>query len=292
MNQEPVRMAALCRAYAVLLYAYPRDFRLRFGGEMRQVFRDRCRAAGAPLYRLVLAVPKDWILSAGKERMESMSTAWNSKILRAARGLAVALIMLVVCVSVSAPFLQAYVIAGASMEKSICVGDHLIVHKLGPAGEIHRGDLVSLRYPLDPRQIFVKRVIGIPGDHIRLADKQVIRNGRRLVETYVQHDQADHNAYRDNFPSTPNLRLSASGEDMLARHVIGGEVVVPEGALFVLGDNRDESLDSRYWGFVPRENIVGRPLFVYWSWDKDAKETRWNRTLHGLRTAPPQEVNP
>jgi signal peptidase I len=292
MNREPIWIPALCRAYAVLLYAYPRDFRIRFGGEMRQVFRERCRAAGAPLPGFFFALAKDWILSAGKERMASMSPTWNSRLMRAPRGLAVALIMLAIGVPASAQFLQAYVITGASMEKSVQVGDHLIVHKLGPTSEIRRGDVVSFRYPLDPQQIFVKRVIGIPGDRIRLVNKQVIRNGRRLVEPYVQHDRVSNDAYRDNFPSAPNFRLLQRGEDMLTHYVANGDVVVPEGALFVLGDNRDESLDSRYWGFVPREGIVGRPLFVYWSWDKGAKETRWNRTLYWLATAPAQEVNP
>lgn len=290
------RGAVFCRIYHVLLYVYPREFRARFGAEMRQVFRDRCRAAarasGKPPLRFFLAMLKDWLVSAGNERTAGMSARWNNRFWRAARGLALAMLTLMICVTASAPFLRAYVINGGSMEKTVEIGDHLLVHKVAPDAVIHRDEMITLRYPLDPKQTFVKRVIGLPGDHIRLVDKEVIRNGRRLVEPYAEHVTPFTDPFRDNFPSTANVNLAEPGADMLARHVVNGEVVVPEGSLFVLGDNRDDSLDSRYWGFVPRANVVGRPLFVYWSWDAKTKETRWDRTLRGLRTAPPQEVTP
>jgi signal peptidase I len=149
---------------------------------------------------------------------------------------------------------------------------------------------VTFRYPTDESKIFVKRVIGLPGDHIRLAGKQVIRNGRRLSEPYVQHNASRADAFRDNFPADPPTLIPARGLDMLAHHVSGGEVIVPAGSLFVLGDNRDDSADSRYWGFVPRENVVGRPLLVYLSYA--GTRIRWNRTLHFLGSAPPTELQP
>lgn len=291
MNREPF----LSHVYDFLLYAYPKEFRSRFGDEMRQVFRDRCRAAhtGNGLTAgFCLAIAKDWTVSVCRERKASMTTTWNNRFWRAARGLAWAVLTLGLCISASAPFLRAFVITSTSMEKSVQVGDYLLVHKLNEKAEIHRGELISFRFPLDPKEMFVKRVIGIPGDRIRIVNKQVIRNGYRLVEPYAEHVRPELDPFRDNFPSPPNIPLKEPGADMLAHHVSGGEVIVPPGSLFVLGDNRDDSLDSRYWGFLPRANVVGKLWFIYWSWDAAAKETRWNRTLHGLATPPPQEVQP
>jgi signal peptidase I len=137
----------------------------------------------------------------------------------------------------------------------------------------------------------VKRVIGLPGDRIRLMDKQLIRNGQTLEEPYVRHISPAIDDYRDNFPTSAAL-------EKFARHVEGGEVVVPPASLFVLGDNRDNSLDSRYWGFVPSSYVVGKPLVIYWSFDAPTGDylewnarhladvaphfftkTRWDRTL-------------
>lgn len=174
---------------------------------------------------------------------------------------------------------QAFVIPTGSMEDNLLIGDHLLVDKLayapmGPVSRfllpympVRRGDIVVFRYPADVRQTFVKRVIGVPGDRIRIVDKEVFLNGRRLEEPYKFHKTSYIDSYRDNFPSEPNTRVDRRAFEMLERHTAGGEVVVPPGAYFVLGDNRDSSLDSRYWGFVPRENIIGKPLLVYWSYD-------------------------
>jgi len=300
--------AALCQVYDMLLYAYPREFRRRFGEEMRQVFRDRCRAAmtnaGAAAGTLFfLALAKDWILSSSRERITSMKMK--------ARGAGVAALTVLVGLLASTTFLQAFVISGASMEGSLQVGDHILVDKQVDLRAIGRGDLVAFRYPEDPRMTLVKRVIGLPGDRIRLIDKQVIRNGRRLVEPYASHGMAKADAYRDNFPAAPPTQATERGLDMLAHHLAGGEVTVPAGSLFVLGDNRDKSIDSRHWGFVPRENVVGRPLLVYWSYAAPADgltgwgwrqavdvaehfwtKTRWNRTLLRLGWPPPEEVQP
>lgn len=211
---------------------------------------------------------------------------------------------------------QAFVIPTGSMEDSLLIGDHLLVDKLAyaPAGSlgryllpytpVQRGDIVVFRYPADIRQTFVKRVIGVPGDRIRIVNKDVFLNGRRLEEPYKVHKTSYIDSYRDNFPSEPNTRIDARAREMLDRHVEGGEVVVPPGRYFVLGDNRDSSLDSRYWGFVPRENIIGKPLLIYWSYDapthrltgpgfqlehwKDlatnfVTKTRWRRTFLLIR---------
>jgi len=212
--------------------------------------------------------------------------------------------------------LQAFVIPTGSMEDSLLIGDHLLVDKLAyaPAGAlsrfllpytpVRRGDIVVFRYPADVRQTFVKRVIGVPGDRIRIVNKDVFLNGRRLEEPYKVHKTSYIDSYRDNFPSEPNTRIDARAQEMLESHVEGGEIIVPPGRYFVLGDNRDSSLDSRYWGFVPRDNIIGKPLLIYWSYDapthrlagpgfqiehwKDlatnfVTKTRWRRTFLLIR---------
>jgi signal peptidase I len=170
---------------------------------------------------------------------------------------------------------QAFVIPTGSMENNLLVGDHLLVDKLAyaPPGPISRyflpyqdikhGDIVVFRYPVDIKQTFVKRVIGVPGDRIRLENKQLIRNGERVTEPYKVHKTEYIDSYRDNFPSTPYLPVSEGAIDMLEKHATGGEIIVPEHSYFVMGDNRDNSLDSRFWGFVPRGNIIGKPLIIY-----------------------------
>ena len=125
---------------------------------------------------------------------------------------------------------------------------------------------MAFLYPEDIRQTYVKRVIGLPGDRIRLENGQVIRNGRRLVEPYTQHIAAHPDPTATISRSRRSVHHAAR-----PRHVRApcrnGEVIVPPGMLFVLGDNRDNSADSRYWGFVPRSYVVGKPLLVYWSYD-------------------------
>ena len=179
---------------------------------------------------------------------------------------------------------QAFVIPSASMEDSLLIGDHVLVDKLtysptGPVSkhllpyrDVRRGDIIVFRYPLDISEDYVKRAIGVPGDHIRLVNKQLILNGKPVNEPYVVHKTGYIDSYRDNFPSQPNSPLPPSAIDMLEKHVVNGEVVVPPGFLFAMGDNRDNSSDSRYWGFVPRGNIVGTPLIIYWSFEAPTED--------------------
>ena len=116
------------------------------------------------------------------------------------------------------------------------------------------------RWPIDISQNYVKRVIGVPGDHIHLQNKVVFLNGRPLTnEPYIHHIDPTPREYRDNFPKDPWTEsglVSDRAQKMLDEHLVNGEVVVPPGSYFAMGDNRDNSLDSRYWGFVPRENII------------------------------------
>jgi signal peptidase I len=179
---------------------------------------------------------------------------------------------------------QAFVIPSASMEDTLLIGDHVLVDKLlyAPSGpvskhilpyrDVRRGDIIVFRYPLNIQEDYVKRAIGVPGDHIKLVNKQLILNGHAVDEPYAVHKTSYIDSYRDNFPSEPNTGLPPSAVDMLEHHVENGEVVVPPGFLFAMGDNRDNSSDSRYWGFVPRENIVGTPLIVYWSFEAPTED--------------------
>jgi signal peptidase I len=258
-------VSVVCRAYAALLYAYPRDFRARFGAEMRQTFRDRWLAlpdGSGSAVRFIATAAADWLVSVVKERVASMAMVLSKWQRRTARGLGVAALAVVAYFFVTARVMQAFVISAPSMETGLHVGEHILVNKLAHGGAVNRGELLTFRYPEDEQQIYVKRVIGLPGDRIRLVNKQVIRNGELLVEPYAQHSMPSIDLYRDNFPDAAPSVVTPRGRDMLAHDVSGGEVTVPPGAYFVLGDNRDNSLDSRYWGFVPAGNVVGRAWLV------------------------------
>jgi len=214
---------------------------------------------------------------------------------------------------------QAFVIPSASMESTLLIGDHVLVDKLtfSPPGsvsqhflpyrDVRRGDIIVFRFPLNIKEDYVKRAIGVPGDHLKLVNKQLVLNGHLVNEPYTQHITSYMNPYRDNFPSSPDPSLPPSAVDMLQNHVTDGEVVVPKGYIFAMGDNRDDSLDSRYWGFVPRENIEGTPLVIYWSFEAPTQDltnpnigidhivdviahfftkTRWKRTFNLIRGYP------
>ncbi len=181
--------------------------------------------------------------------------------------------------------LQAFVIPTGSMENTLLVGDHLLVDKvvyapadtftqhLLPYRDVQRGDVIVFRYPLDLKMTYVKRAIGVPGDRIRLENKRLILNGVRVDEPYVHHLAGSDLAYRDNFPSAPSTAaLRPTAAEMLESHVVNGELVVPPGFIFAMGDNRENSDDSRYWGFVPRENIIGTPFLIYWSFDASTED--------------------
>jgi len=213
---------------------------------------------------------------------------------------------------------QPYVIPSGSMSETLLTGDHVIVDKMvyapaGPIGRrllpyqsVERGDIVVLRSPIDLSQNLVKRVIGVPGDLIRIVEKQLWLNGRPVSEPYKVHATSYLEPSRDNFPSLSAVSHER-GRRMLRDYVINGDLSVPDGHYFVLGDNRDDSFDSRYWGLVHRENIFGKPLLVYWSYDAETerlmdgnlnpehlldiafnffRKTRWERTFQLIRGYP------
>jgi len=172
-------------------------------------------------------------------------------------------------------FVQPWVIPNATMEPTLLNGDRIFALRRTWMGAVHRGDMVAFEYPVDRRQKLVKRIVGVPGDRIRFVHKALWLNGRPLSEPYAVHLTNYIDRYRDEFPSQPSPQFAPdypSGDKMLKENVRAGEVVVPPGAYFVLGDNRDSSLDSRYWGFVPAENIVGRPWLIYGSTDSEGRD--------------------
>jgi signal peptidase I len=174
---------------------------------------------------------------------------------------------------------QPFRIPSGSMEPTLRVGDFLLVDKQSysasgkldrlvlPPARVERGDLVVFHYPVEPRLHLVKRVVGLPGDRIRMRGGRVLVNGVVLEEPYAFYTASRPNGFRDDFPSLleadPNVDLR--WWIYLRRSMRGEDVVVPPNEYFVLGDNRNDSEDSRYWGFVPRSAIVGRPLLVYFT---------------------------
>jgi len=184
----------------------------------------------------------------------------------------------VIAVFVITFVVQAFQIPSESMENTLLIGDYLLVDKLRYGGgaswdlfmpykEVRRGDVIVFRYPIHPTQHFVKRVVGVPGDRVRMINRQVYVNGHPLQEPYVRYSSAAHDTFRDEFPrlDLPVPGLEGGWWLEMKKLVEDGELIIPQGNYFVLGDNRDESLDSRYWGFVPHENVIGRPLLIYWS---------------------------
>jgi signal peptidase I len=155
-----------------------------------------------------------------------------------------------------------YRVDAPSMQPTLDVGDKVFVAYPIFSGPIRRGDVIAVRYPVDLKQIFFKRVVGLPGNHIRIVNKELRINGSKVTEPYVQHATDYRDSYRDNFPAEPNVSLEVSGIQMLHANVQNGEVVVPAGKYFLLGDNRDNSLDSRYWGFATEADFVGRPVVL------------------------------
>ena len=223
--------------------------------------------------------------------------------------------VIVVALFVLTFIVQPFRIPSESMERTLMVGDFLLVNKMAesrasrpwswtlPYGDVHRGDVIVFHFPANPDEHLVKRVIGVPGDHIRLIDGVVYLNGKPQIEPYAIYRGSYPDSFRDQFPDGQYTDPAVDTQWWLAmrRNLQNGELIVPPGLYFVLGDNRNNSRDSRYWGFVPRENIVGRPLVIYWSvqdWDRNPPSsfsgrlyhlayavthmvqiTRWNRTL-------------
>jgi signal peptidase I len=201
---------------------------------------------------------------------------------------------------------QAFKIPTGSMEENLLIGDHLLVNKfvfgptasraeraLLPVGTIARGNVIVFKYPEEPDRDFIKRVIGLPGETVEVKEKKVYINGQALNEPYVHFLQP---------PSGASEFHEVTSFDVRERY---GPVTVPPNHFFVMGDNRDNSQDSRYWGFLPRENVKGKALIIYWSYEAERQDyqdegagatvkglvsvfahfftrTRWDRMFHQI----------
>jgi len=222
----------------------------------------------------------------------------------------------VIAVFVVTFVVQAFQIPSESMENTLLIGDYLLVDNLHVGGnafwghflpyrKVKRGDIVVFHYPIHPNEHFVKRVIGIPGDRVRMIEGRVYVNGKPTIEPYARYSRPNDGGiearFRDDFPRVdlPVAGLNGAWWLEMRKMVDNGQLIVPEDNYFVMGDNRDDSLDSRYWGFVPAQNIVGRPLVIYWSMRSQENEaadgnklarfvyamshlvqiTRWDRAL-------------
>ena len=171
---------------------------------------------------------------------------------------------------------QAFKIPSGSMENNLLIGDHLFVNKfiyaphwstpldrLMPYRNIRRGDVVVFKYPQDPERDFIKRAVGIPGDVLEMHDKVLFINGKQEVNPYVIHKDPE------TYPNSPFV------PEQLRLRDNWGPTTVPPGFVFCMGDNRDNSYDSRYWGPVPRSYFKGRALFIYWSYEAKSNSQEW-----------------
>ncbi len=222
--------------------------------------------------------------------------------------------------------LQAFEIPSSSMEDTLLIGDHVFVNReqfapptrwigrLMPYRDIHRNDIVVFLSPETQGLFVVKRIMGVPGDRIHLRDGAVYRNGRKLDEPYVSDKFVPENEntrfYRENFPAvqaSDAYNVTQDWQLVLPEHIEGGDLVVPPDSYFAMGDNRNASYDSRFWGLIPKKNVIGRPMFIYWSFDTPPgqwqmrgwgdrikfivthvivhffDETRWSRTFRIVR---------
>lgn len=155
---------------------------------------------------------------------------------------------------------QAYRIPSGAMKPTLQIGDHIIADKyIYKNAEPKRGDIIIFPFPADPSKDFIKRVVAVGGEAIEIIDKQILINGEVIVEPFVIH--TDSNVFRDKKRPRDNF----------------GHVKVPDDSLFVMGDNRDHSYDSRFWGFVKKSSVKGKAASIYWSWDKNSFSVRWSR---------------
>jgi len=163
---------------------------------------------------------------------------------------------------------RGYFVPSESMQPSILRGDRIFVDSYSKNGSPQEGDVVVCLSPAAPSIVTVKRIIGVPGDRIHLREGAVYRNGEKLDEAYVIHKgPVRYDPYRDNFPQVPPsdaFNVFPNWQLAMRNYIQGDDIVVPPNNYFALGDNRDVSYDSRYWGFIPRSNVIGRPMFVYW----------------------------
>ena len=242
-------------------------------------------------------IRKDPVVQAPPGRQNSVATLFVDAIAQVFTSLAR---LTVLALFVITFLLQPSQIPSSSMEPTMLVGDFVLVNKqvFAPAGhwgwllpyrDPRRDDIVVFHYPVDPTELLVKRVIAVPGDRLHLHRGAVVLNGAPLIEPFTRYDLVEPSPFRDEFPTLERAdpAVEAPWWIELRRRMRRGELPVPPQRYFAMGDNRNNSQDSRFWGFVPRTNIVGEPLLVYLSVDKTANPPRGRlrvgRSLHVVR---------
>ena len=223
---------------------------------------------------------------AAAKRAENETTNWRDKLYELVKALVMVIFIAVV---INAFGVQAFKIPSGSMLPTLQIGDYLLVNRfiyglrlpsfvyglrlplpsklLVPVSTPKRGDVIVFRFPKDPKTDFIKRVVGLPGDTVEVRDKVVYINGEKIADPHAH--------FTDGM--TPDISRGPRDEF--------GPVLVPKDHLFVMGDNRDNSYDSRFWRFVPEENVLGKAFIIYWSWDLEKslaslerwRSIRWNR---------------
>src|SRR3979411_2651219 len=195
---------------------------------------------------------------------------------------------------------QAFKIPSASMEKTLLIGDHLLVNKFIFGGQgawyekflpyrsLQRGDIIVFKYPYLDHPHYVKRVIGLPGDHVKLVDQQEYIKGERLADPHEVHDATvPYDPFNYSFPPLRDQMIPVNvineWRPELRKYVRDDEMIVPPGKYFAMGDNRDHSQDSRYWGFVDRDAIMGRPFLISWSVDANSGDYAQSSFLQGWK---------
>ena len=208
--------------------------------------------------------------------------------------------LIVIAIFIITFCVQPFRIPSESMESTLLVGDFLLVDKqaaapdgagtLLPTAAVHRGDVIVFHDPVDSALHLVKRVIGLPGDHLRLHEGRVYINGHALTEPYAIYRPSPPDNFRDNFPrlQAPDPEIDSHWWIRMRSLIENNELIIPTGNYFVLGDNRNDSEDSRYWGFVPREAIVGQPLLIYFSLQQPTGDASPLARPAGAQTPTPQ----
>jgi signal peptidase I len=243
--------------------------------------RDSSQLGSQPGHQLDETVPRNHEPAAERDSVAGPGATAPTRAVPHRHGLLQAgqslLNVIVVALFIITFTVQPFRIPSESMEPTLLVGDFLLVNKdiglevpphvMAPASVIRRGDLIVFHYPIDSSLHLVKRVIGLPGDRLRLRDGHVFIDGRALSEPYAIYRSSVPDSYRDDFPRLVSADPGVDSRWWIEMHslVANGELTVPADNYFVLGDNRNNSEDSRYWGFVPRADIVGKPFLVYFS---------------------------
>ena len=224
--------------------------------EFIRIFLAAYAILGSAYYGLVFI---DAVRTAIRFKNEYTLKKYNKAIAYVGISVLVLILSQSIGLAVKSKIIQAFKFPSGSMEPTLLIGDHILVDRSRSARDPNRGDLIVFKYPQDPAKDFVKRVVAVGGDKVEIKDKVLFVNGDEVKEPYVSHQEANM------IPASQNPRDNY------------GPQVIPEDSYFVLGDNRDKSYDSRFWGAVSKDKVKGTVKNLYWSWDKEKSAVRWNR---------------